>query len=134
MLESGEKPAVLLKMKLHQPIMGISKARLTDGLIQSSPEVLPLCSLAAGRALHLNILPRAFPPESASSQSPLLQEEHESLGRTGVSLPWSWVLVWTPQGPCPEGALLVVGWGGMVLPIRVPCPGSGTLFPGLRLC
>lgn len=59
-VDSDEKPAISLKIKLRQTIIGISKAWITDRLVRRSPEGPLLCSRPRG-GISLECSRAAFP-------------------------------------------------------------------------
>lgn len=72
-LDAEEGPAILLKIKLHQTIIGISKACITDRLFSGSPELQLLYSSTVVEGLALECSYAYISPK-VSFFPPILQE------------------------------------------------------------
>lgn len=110
LLDSGEKPAILLRIQLHQAI-GISAACLADQL-PCSPQRCFSCAPWLPRRYFIRMfLSTPFPRVCFFPGPHLCKKEHESSFRIGVSL--SCVTSRAYPGPeCQMGYLLVawVAW------------------------
>lgn len=75
--DAGEEPAILLKIKLHQTIIGIPKACIIGRLFSGSPELQPPCSSAVVEGLALECSHTYISPKV--SFFPLLLQESMNL-------------------------------------------------------